>query len=195
MGTADQGCTHMEWGLNGHRQNQCVIFSPQQQQGIAPRGWAFVLGNGGQSITQANGWSRESTCSAKVHPDPANYRFLGTGSCRSDNHVTYPNHYLKIDPTNALTRFACVKQCVIFCPKCDPSMVPKGWAFVAGNGGTAITQGDSWSDVSKCFAKSTADRSCQDAQDGYLHPKKTNPKICYKDHTWANYLTGYWGYE
>merc|ERR1712004_177281 len=110
---ADQGCTHTEWGLNGHRQNQCVIFSPQQQQGIAPRGWTF---------------------------------FLGTGSCRSDNHVTYPNHYLKTDPTNALTRFACVKQCnseegcthmewglngngekqcVIFCPKCDPSMVPK----------------------------------------------------------------------
>merc|ERR1712183_422399 len=66
------------------------------------------------------------------------------------------------DPTNALTRFACVKQCnseegcthmewglngngekqcVIFCPQCDPSMVPTGWAFVPGNGGTAITQG------------------------------------------------------
>merc|ERR1711979_169707 len=70
-----------------------------------------------------------------------------------------------------------------------------GWAFVPGNGGTTITQGNSWSDVSRCFAKSTADRSCPDAQDGYLHPKKTNPKICYKDHDWANYLTGYWGYE
>merc|ERR550532_2968720 len=70
-----------------------------------------VLGNGGQSITQANGWSQVSSCSAKVHPDPANYRFLGTGSCRSDNQLTYPNHYLKTDPTNALTRFACVKQC------------------------------------------------------------------------------------
>merc|ERR1712183_328230 len=91
---ADQGCTHMEWGLNGHSQNQCVIFSPQQQQGIAPRGWTFVLGNGGASITQANGWSQVSTCSAKVHPDLANYNFIGTGSCRSDNHLTYPNHYL-----------------------------------------------------------------------------------------------------
>merc|ERR1712241_1515168 len=108
---ADQGCTHMEWGLNGNREKQCVIFSPQQQQGIAPRGWRFVPGNGGQSITQANGWSHVSTCSAKVHPEPANYRFPGTGSCRSDNHLTYPNHYLKTDPTNALTRFACVKQC------------------------------------------------------------------------------------
>jgi len=213
---ADQGCTHMEWGLNGHGQNQCVIFSPHQQHGIAPRGWTFVLGNGGESIAQANGWSHVSTCSAKVDPDPANYRFLGTGSCRSDNQLTYPNHYLKTDPTNALTRFACVKQCnseegcthmewglngngekqcVIFCPECDPSKVPTGWAFVPGNGGTTITQGNSWSDVSRCFAKSTADRSCQDAQDGYLHPKKTNPKICYKDHDWANYLTGYWGYE
>merc|ERR1712203_540757 len=100
---------------------------------------------------------------------------------------TYPNHYLKTDPTNALTRFACVKQCnseegcthmewglngngekqcVIFCPTCDVSKVPTGWAFVAGNGGTAITQGNGWSDVSTCFAKST-----------------------------TNYLTGYWGYE
>jgi len=213
---ADQGCTHMEWGLNGNRENQCVIFSPQQQQGIAPRGWRFVPGNGGQSITQANGWSHVSTCSAKVHPEPANYRFLGTGSCRSDNHLTYPNHYLKTDPTNALTRFACVKQCnseegcthmewglngngekqcVVFCPQCDPSKVPKGWTFVPGNGGKAITQGNSWSDVSTCFAKSMVARSCQDTQDGYLHPKKTNPKICYKDHSWANYLTGYWGYE
>jgi len=213
---ADQGCTHMEWGLNGHGQNQCVIFSPQQQQGTVPRGWTFVLGNGGESIRQANGWSHVSTCSAKVHPDPADYRFLGTGSCRSDNQLTYPNHYLKTDPTDALTRFACVKQCnseegcthmewglngngekqcVIFCPECDPSKVPEGWAFVPGNGGTTVTQANSWSDVSKCFAKSTADRSCQDAQDGYLYPKRTNPKICYKDHDWANYLTGYWGYE
>merc|ERR1711948_251247 len=167
------------------------------------------------AITQGNSWSDVSKCFAKstadrscqdaqdgyLHPKKtnpkicykdhswANYNFIGTGSCRSDNHLTYPNHYLKRDPTNALTRFACVKQCnseegcthmewglngggdrqcVIFCPKCDPSMVPKGWAFVAGNGGTAITQGNSWSDVSKCFAKSTADRSCQDAQDGYL---------------------------
>merc|ERR1712014_521228 len=109
---------------------------------------------------QANGWSHVSTCSAKVHPDPADYRFLGTGSCRSDNQLTYPNHYLKTDPTNALTRFACVKQCnseegcthmewglngngekqcVIFCPTCDTSKVPTGWAFVAGNGGTSIT--------------------------------------------------------
>merc|ERR1711972_933861 len=189
--TADQGCTHMEWGLNGHRQNQCVIFSPQQQQGIAPRGWTFVLGNGGESITTVNSWSFVSACFTKVHPDPANYRFVGTGSCRSDNILTYPNHYLKTDPTNALTRFACEKQCVIFCPQCDPSMVPNGWAFVAGNGGTAITQANSWSDVSKCFAK----LSCQDAQDGYLYTKKTNPKICYKDHTWRDYLTGYWGDE
>jgi len=211
---ADQGCTHMEWGLNGHGQNQCVIFSPQQHQGIAPRGWSFVLGNGGQSITQANAWSRVSTCSAKVHPDPANYLFVGTGSCRSEDITTYPNHYLKTDPTNALTRFACVKQCnseegcthmewglngngekqcVIFCPQCDPSMVPKGWAFVPGNAVMGITQGNSWSDVSKCFAKPP--RSCQDAQDGYLYTKQTNPKICYKDHTWRDYLTGYWGYE
>merc|ERR1712014_486505 len=87
------------------------------------------------------------------------------------------------------------KQCVIFCPECDPSKVPTGWSFVPGNGGTTITQGNSWSDVSSCFAKSPSDRSCQDAQDGYLHPKKTNPKICYKDHDWANYLTGYWGYH
>merc|ERR1712014_211380 len=41
---AEQGCTHMEWGLNGHGQNQCVIFAPHVQQ--APAGWTFVLGNG-----------------------------------------------------------------------------------------------------------------------------------------------------
>merc|ERR1712170_228185 len=69
------------------------------------------------------------------------------------------------------------KQCVIFCPECDPSKVPEGWAFVPGNGGTTVTQANSWSDVSKCFAKSTADRSCQDAQDGYLYPKRTNPRF------------------
>merc|ERR1712088_1012675 len=58
-----------------------------------------------------------------------------------------------------------------------------------------ITQANSWSDVSSCFAKSVADRSCLDAQDGFLYEKKTNPKICYKDYDWANYLTGYWGYQ
>merc|ERR1711990_912435 len=58
-----------------------------------------------------------------------------------------------------------------------------------------ITQANSWSDVSKCFAKPTVARSCQDAQDGYLYTKKTNPKICYKDPTWRDYLTGYWGKE
>merc|ERR1719499_1763530 len=30
---------------------------------------------------------------------------------------------------------------------------------------------------------------------GICTQKKTNPKICYKDHTWRDYLTGYWGYE
>merc|ERR1712125_186706 len=75
---ADQGCTHMEWGLNGHSQNQCVIFAPQQQQ--APAGWIFVHGNGGQSITQANGWSQVSKCFAMATTEvTATYNFLGYG--------------------------------------------------------------------------------------------------------------------
>merc|ERR1711878_85521 len=86
---AEQGCTHMEWGLNGHRQNQCVIFAPQQQQ--APVGWTFVHGNGGQSITQANGWSRESKCFAMATTEvTAGYNFIGYGSCRSANVWHYP---------------------------------------------------------------------------------------------------------
>merc|ERR1712218_97217 len=177
-----------------------------------PAGWTFKPGNGGMAITQADGSDRVK-CWANVKPNPADYQVLGTGSCRSANVWTYPNHYLKTDSTSALTRSACVKQCnadegcthmewgfngngerqcVIF----SPGSVLTGWAFVPGNGGGAITQANHWSDVSKCFVKpKPVARLCQDAQDGYLHPKKTDPRICYKDHTWANYLTGYWGYE
>merc|ERR1711972_406281 len=177
----------------------------------APVGWTFVLGNGGQSITQANGWSHESKCFAMATTVTTSYNFLGYGSCRSANVLQYPNHYLKTGNLNYEECMAqcnadqgCThmewslngdrqNQCVIFSPQ--QQQAPVGWTFVLGNGGQSITQAYGWSRESKCFAKSTADRSCQDAQDGYLHPKKTNPKICYKDHTWANYLTGYWGYE
>merc|ERR1712241_583459 len=147
---ADQRCTHIEWGPNGGG-GLCVIFYPQQFQGLTPAGWTFKPGNGGMAITQADGSDRVK-CWANVKPNPADYQVLGTGSCRSANVWTYPNHYLKTDSTSALTRSACVKQCnadegcthmewgfngngerqcVIF----SPGSVPIGWAFVPGNGG------------------------------------------------------------
>merc|ERR1712079_441183 len=92
---------------NGYGQNQCVIFAPQQQQ--APVGWTSVHGNGGQSITQANGWSQVSTCFAVATWEvTASYNFLGFGSCRSADVSRYPNHYLKIGAVNSEE---CVAQC------------------------------------------------------------------------------------
>jgi len=157
---ADIGCTHMEWGINGHRQKQCVIFSPQRTHCAAPPGWTFVPGNGGKTITKGNGWQHFGpvTCSAKIFT----YRVIGAGSCRSANVHQYPNHYVKIGHT--LTHSACKaqcnldmkcgfmewginghrqKQCVIF-PATHLSAAPPGWTFVRGNGGATITRGNGW---------------------------------------------------
>merc|ERR1712050_490821 len=41
--TADQGCTHMEWGLNGHGQNQCVIFPRNSTRALHHVGGASFL--------------------------------------------------------------------------------------------------------------------------------------------------------
>merc|ERR1712073_122301 len=159
---AEQGCTHMEWGLNGYGQNQCVIFAPQQQQALV--GWTFVHGNGGQSITQANGWSQVSTCFAVATTEvTASYNFLGFGSCRSADVSRYPNHYLKIGAVNSEECVAqcnadqgCThmewglnglgqSQCVIFSPQQQQGITPPGWTFVLGNGGQSITQANGWS--------------------------------------------------
>jgi len=170
---ADTQCTHIEWGVNGHWQKQCVIFSPKTHQGVVPAGWTFVHGNGGAAIAQGNRWpgvQGPPKCSAKI-TGPSTYHVLGDGSCRSTDISKYPNHYLKI---GHVTRSECEaqcnadigcthmewglnghhrKQCVVFSPQRHQGCVPAGWTFVPGNGGTSVTRANRWSHVSKCFTK------------------------------------------